>query len=290
MKPFRKRAYISIPSKQDIEKRQMSIPDGMWGKCPHCHHIFYLPDIEPFKCCQQCHYPFRLSAFERLALTVDLNSFCEWLPKLSIQNPLDFPAYEEKIETLQEKTALDEAVLIGQACINELPVAIGIMDTHFIMGSMGSNVGEKITYLFEQALEKNLPVILFCASGGARMQEGILSLMQMAKVSVAVSNHGQAGLFYMAVLTDPTTGGVTASFAMEADMIVAEPKATVGFAGKRVIEQTIKEKLPDDFQSAEQVQKNGFIDCIVKREALRSFLGTVLSIHTSMGGCHEKSK
>lgn len=194
-------------------------------------------------------------------------------------DPLQFPGYEEKNQNVQINTGLREAVLTGQARFNSIESAIGIMDSHFIMGSMGQAVGEKITRLFERATEKNLPVVLFTASGGARMQEGIFSLMQMAKTSAAIKRHSEKGLFYLTVITDPTTGGVTASFAMLGDIILAEPGALIGFAGKRVIEQTIKASLPDDFQLAETVLKNGFIDQIVEREKLKSVIGQLLELH-----------
>lgn len=287
MNPFKKRKYITLPTQEEIKQRQITVPDGLWGKCPQCQTIHYLPDIEPFKICASCGYGYRLSAKERLEQITDENSFEEWLFEVVTNNPLDFPGYDEKIVKLQNQTGLNEAVIIGQATIGTKPVAIGVMDTQFMMGSMGSVVGEKITTLFEKAIELSLPVILFCASGGARMQEGIISLMQMAKISTAVANHSKKGLLYVAVLTDPTTGGVTASFAMEADIIMAEPYTTIGFAGRRVIEQTIKEKLPDDFQSAEVVQKNGFVDCIVKRQDLSAFLAQVLTLHTSGGTLNE---
>lgn len=275
---FKKRAYISIPTVHAVDKMAI-VPEGLWNKCPKCETIVYLPDLTEYKCCSQCQYHYRLTTHERLKLTVDTESFKEWLHHVSVKNPLSYPKYEEKLAHLKMSTDVDEAVTIGKATVNGFPLAIGIMDTAFIMGSMGSVVGEKITYLFEEATRMKLPVVLFCASGGARMQEGILSLMQMAKVSTAVANHHAVGLFYVSVLTDPTTGGVTASFAMEADVIVAEPQATVGFAGKRVIEQTIKEALPDGFQSAETVQKNGFIDCIVPRKEMRLFLAQLLLLH-----------
>ncbi|MBS4770253.1 acetyl-CoA carboxylase carboxyltransferase subunit beta [Carnobacteriaceae bacterium zg-ZUI240] len=288
MNPFKKRKYITLPTQQDLRQRQSAIPDGLWGKCPHCQTIHYLPDMDTLKICGACGYGYRMHAEERLSETVDESSFVEWLMDMPIANPLDFPDYIQKIEALQEKTGLNEGVVIGQATLSGYPCAIGVMDTQFMMGSMGSVVGEKITTLFERATELSLPVVLFCASGGARMQEGIISLMQMAKISTAVANHSNAGLLYVAVLTDPTTGGVTASFAMEADIIVAEPYTTIGFAGRRVIEQTIKEKLPDNFQSAEVVQQNGFVDCIVKRQLLPTFLSDVLSLHCK-GGTHENS-
>lgn len=289
MNPFKKRKYITLPTQSEIKERQMTVPDGLWGKCPHCQTMHYLPDIEPLKVCASCGYGYRLSASERLSKIVDESSFEEWLQDVPTANPLDFPDYSNKVETLQEKTGLNEAVVVGKATIGGYATAIGVMDTQFMMGSMGSVVGEKITVLFEKAMAQSLPVVLFCASGGARMQEGIISLMQMAKISTAVANHSAKGLLYVAVLTDPTTGGVTASFAMEADIIVAEPYTTIGFAGRRVIEQTIKEKLPDDFQSAEVVQKNGFVDCIVKRQELPAFLNQVLALHVQGGISYENS-
>lgn len=195
------------------------------------------------------------------------------------ENPLAFPGYENKLKIAKEKTGLDEAVVTGAAFINKHKVALCVMDSNFIMASMGKVVGEKLTRAFERATVEKLPLIVFTASGGARMQEGIMSLMQMAKVSVAVSNHSKAGLLYITVLTDPTTGGVTASFAMQGDIILAETGATVGFAGKRVIEQTIKAKLPEGFQTAEKVLENGFIDKIVARKDLRRALQHLLLLH-----------
>ncbi|MFQ7235800.1 MAG: acetyl-CoA carboxylase carboxyltransferase subunit beta, partial [Enterococcus hulanensis] len=222
-----------------------------------------------------------------LALTIDEKSFADWDNQLEQKNPIDFPEYLAKIETTKEKTGLDEAVLTGKATINNQTVAIGVMDANFIMGSMGTVVGEKITRLFEKALTEKLPVVLFTASGGARMQEGIFSLMQMAKISAAVKRHSNAGLLYITVLTDPTTGGVTASFAMEGDIILAEPQTLVGFAGRRVIEQTIRQQLPDDFQKAEFLLQHGFIDQIVPRMKLRDRLSQLLAFHQQKGWCEE---
>ena len=198
---------------------------------------------------------------------------------MDTQDPLNFPGYREKLEQVREKTGLDEAVVTGKARIYGQELALGIMDSNFIMASMGTIVGEKITRLFELALEEELPVVLFTASGGARMQEGIMSLMQMAKISAAVQRHSKAGLFYLTVLTDPTTGGVTASFAMEGDIILAEPQTLIGFAGRRVIESTVRENLPDDFQKAEFLQEHGFVDAIVKRKDLRNQISVLLSLH-----------
>lgn len=222
---------------------------------------------------------FRITAFERLSLIADENSFDELFTGIETTDPLRFPHYKEKLAQMREKTGLDEAVLTGTALIKGRKIALGIMDSNFIMASMGTVVGEKITRLFEYATEQELPVVLFTASGGARMQEGIMSLMQMAKTSAAVQRHSKAGLFYLTVLTDPTTGGVTASFAMEGDIILAEAQALVGFAGRRVIESTVREKLPDDFQKAEFLLEHGFVDAIVKRGELRDTIATLLSFH-----------
>ena len=235
------------------------------------------------KICPHCDYNFRISAWQRLALIIDEKSLEEWDTELVTKDPLDFPGYQEKIQKMQEKTGLHEAVLTGKATINGLSFAVGVMDSNFIMGSMGTVVGEKITRLFERAEKEQLPVVLFTASGGARMQEGIFSLMQMAKISAAVKRHNNAGLFYLTVLTDPTTGGVTASFAMEGDVIIAEPQSLIGFAGRRVIEQTIKQELPDDFQKAEFLLAHGFVDEIVPRKELKKTIYGLLELHTQKG-------
>ena len=257
----KKDKYIRInPNRASREKPQAKpeVPDELFSKCPGCK---------------------RISAHERLNLTVDENSFEEMFTGIETKDPLNFPNYQEKLALTREKTGLDEAVLTGTASIKGHKTALGIMDSNFIMASMGTVVGEKITRLFEYATEHKLPVVLFTASGGARMQEGIMSLMQMAKVSAAVQRHSAAGLFYLTVLTDPTTGGVTASFAMEGDIILAETQALVGFAGRRVIESTVREKLPDDFQKAEFLMEHGFVDAIVKRGDMRDTLATLLAFH-----------
>ncbi|HAJ69839.1 MAG TPA: acetyl-CoA carboxylase carboxyl transferase subunit beta [Alkalibacterium sp.] len=278
MRLFKKRPYISLQKTEAQNGPQ--VPDGMFEKCPNCQRPIYVKSLGKSRRCPNCHYTFRISAQERLAITIDAGTFNEWNSKVKTVNPLDFPDYENKITKTQAKTGLTEAVLTGEAQINGHKTAIGIMDSHFIMGSMGQAVGEKITRLFEKALEKELPVVLFTASGGARMQEGIFSLMQMAKTSAAIKRFSDKGLFYLTVLTDPTTGGVTASFAMEGDIILAEPGALVGFAGKRVIEQTIKASLPDDFQLAETVMKNGFIDQIIEREKLKQVIASLIDMHS----------
>lgn len=278
MRLFKKRPYISL--EKTTSQNGPSVPDGMFEKCPNCKQSVYVRSMGQERICPHCHYALRIRAQERLALTVDQNSFEEWDESVRGNNPLAFPGYEEKIAKVQISSGLREAVVTGKALFNGTESAVGIMDSHFIMGSMGQAVGEKITRLFERATKENLPVVLFTASGGARMQEGIFSLMQMAKTSAAIKRHSDKGLFYLTVLTDPTTGGVTASFAMLGDIILAEPGALVGFAGKRVIEQTIKASLPDDFQLAETVLKNGFIDQIVERSEMRTVIGQLLALHT----------
>ncbi|HFU4488862.1 TPA: acetyl-CoA carboxylase, carboxyltransferase subunit beta [Streptococcus suis] len=281
---FRKKdKYIRInPNRSRIESAPQAkpeVPDELFSKCPACKEILYKKDLGLEKTCQHCSYNFRITAEERLALTVDEGSFEELFTGIETKNPLDFPNYLEKLAATRQKTGLDEAILTGKATIGGQPVALGIMDSHFIMASMGTVVGEKITRLFELATEEKLPVILFTASGGARMQEGIMSLMQMAKISAAVKRHSNAGLFYLTVLTDPTTGGVTASFAMEGDIILAEPQTLVGFAGRRVIESTVRENLSDDFQKAEFLQEHGFVDAIVKRQDLPATISRLLRMH-----------
>ena len=281
MKLFRKRPYIPIAqvpaSKADDQKP--IVPEGLWEKCPNCQKTIYSKDLGKDKVCPHCAYNFRIPAYERISSIVDEGTFDEWNALMPEENPLAFPGYENKLKIAKEKTGLDEAVVTGAAFINKHKVALCVMDSNFIMASMGKVVGEKLTRAFERATVEKLPIIVFTASGGARMQEGIMSLMQMAKVSVAVSNHSKTGLLYITVLTDPTTGGVTASFAMQGDIILAETGATVGFAGKRVIEQTIKAKLPEGFQTAEKVLENGFIDKIVARKDLRRALQHLLLLH-----------
>ncbi|MBR3667425.1 MAG: acetyl-CoA carboxylase carboxyltransferase subunit beta [Ruminococcus sp.] len=249
-------------------------------KCPRCQGTSPLSKYEELhRVCPKCGYHGRLSSQERIAITVDKDSFKEFNGNLRGADPLDFPDYKEKQAELRGSTGLNEAVITGTASIKGSPVVIGIMDSRFMMGSMGSVVGEKITRAFEYATEHKLPVIMFTASGGARMQEGIVSLMQMAKTSGAVKLHSEAGGLYIAVMTDPTTGGVTASFASLGDIIIAEPKVLIGFAGRRVIEGTIKQRLPEDFQLAEFMYDKGFVDMIVERRKLRSVLSHLLKLH-----------
>ena len=249
-------------------------------KCPRCQGLSPLSKYEELRrVCPKCNYHGRLSSTERIAITVDKESFKEFDGRLRGADPLNFPDYTEKQAELRASTGLSDAVITGTATIKGSPVVIGVMDSRFMMGSMGSVVGEKITRAFEYATEHKLPVVMFTASGGARMQEGIVSLMQMAKTSGAVKLHSEAGGLYISVMTDPTTGGVTASFASLGDIIIAEPKVLIGFAGRRVIEGTIKQKLPDDFQLAEFMYSKGFVDMIVERRKLRSVLSHLLKLH-----------
>ena len=249
-------------------------------KCPRCQDTSPLSKYEELhRVCPKCNYHGRLSSTERIAITVDKGSFKELNGGMKSANPLDFPDYSEKQAELRAATGLSEAVITGTASIKGSPVVIGVMDSRFMMGSMGSVVGEKITRAFEYATENKLPVVMFTASGGARMQEGIVSLMQMAKTSGAVKLHSEAGGLYISVMTDPTTGGVTASFASLGDIIIAEPKVLIGFAGRRVIEGTIKQRLPEDFQLAEFMFDKGFVDMIVERRKMRSVLSHLLKLH-----------
>lgn len=282
MKLFRKRPYIPLQPVVETTGEELKpvVPEGLWEKCPNCKKTIYSKDLGQAKVCPHCQYNFRISAAERIELIVDEGTFMEWDEQMPTEDPLHFPGYLDKLEKTKERTQLNEAVLTGKALIEGVETVLCVMDSHFFMASMGKVVGEKITRAFEKAIKLQLPIIVFTASGGARMQEGILSLMQMAKISSAVANHSEAGLLYITVLTDPTTGGVTASFAMQGDMLLAEPGATIGFAGKRVIEQTIKESVPEGFQTAEHLLKKGFLDRIVPRNKMRSVLGHILAIHT----------
>lgn len=256
------------------------IPDDFWFKCSICGTVIYTEDFEKnLYTCEKCGYHKRIGAMDRIFMTADTDSFLEFDSKMKSKNPLSFPEYSEKYAKLTKSTGLNDAVVTGECTIGGEKCCIGAMDSNFIMGSMGSVVGEKITRLFEYATKSKLPVILFTTSGGARMQEGIISLMQMAKTSGAVSLHNEAGLLYITVLTDPTTGGVTASFASLGDIIIAEPKALIGFAGRRVIEGTIKQKLPDDFQTSEFLLENGFVDAVVTRKNMKSTLARFLRLH-----------
>ena len=247
--------------------------------CPNCHKSIPLSRLWANDMVCTCGYHFRMKARQRIRMIADKDHFHELYSDMRAGNPLNFPGYTDKIETVRAASGEKEAVLCGTAEIGGQSCCVFVMESYFMMGSMGSAVGEKITSLFEYATEHRLPVIGFTVSGGARMQEGLLSLMQMAKTSAAVKRHSDACLLYIAVLTDPTTGGVTASFAMEADIILAEPGATVGFAGKRVIEQTTRKLLPKGFQTAEFVLEHGFVDNIVPRSNQKKMLTELLKLH-----------
>ncbi|WP_205029721.1 acetyl-CoA carboxylase, carboxyltransferase subunit beta [Streptococcus porcinus] len=268
-----------VTQKSVVSQLVPEVPDELFAKCPACKHSIYQKDLGPAKICPECSYNFRISAQERLALTIDEGSFQELFTDFETEDPLNFPQYKDKLAKAKELTGLHEAILTGLAKVKGLKLALAIMDSHFIMASMGTVVGEKLTRLFEYATKENLPLVVFTASGGARMQEGIMSLMQMAKVSAAVKKHSNAGLFYLTILTDPTTGGVTASFAMLGDIILAEPQSLVGFAGRRVIETTVRENLPEDFQKSEFLLEHGFVDAIVKRTELRDTIAYLLDFH-----------
>ena len=256
------------------------IPDELWVKCPVCKNPVLSADLnENKKVCPKCGYHFRIGARQRIELTADEGSFEEFDAELTSTNIIDFPDYTRKLKNAKLNSGENESVITGIALIECYKVVLAVMNSQFMMGSMGTVTGEKITRAFEYATENPLPVVIFTVSGGARMQEGILSLMQMAKTSGAVKRHNDAGLLYITVLTDPTTGGVTASFAMEGDIILSEPKALIAFAGPRVIEQTIRQKLPKDFQSAEFLLEKGFIDAVVPRGEMKKTLSHILQLH-----------
>ena len=286
--PYKPKQYatsnIYRAKPQDIvraEEEKPNVPEGIMTKCPHCGKVIYTKLLtRNYKCCDECGYQFKLSAEERLAMLVDEGEFMEFDTAMISRDPLSFPGYSEKLQKTRTQTGLSDGIVTGRGKLQGLATMLAFMDPAFFMGSMGTTIGEKLTRLFEQATEEALPVIVFTASGGARMQEGIFSLMQMAKVSGAVARHSEAGLLYITVLTDPTTGGVTASFAMLGDIILAEPGALIGFAGPRVIEQTIGQKLPDGFQRAEFLLEHGFIDQIVPRETQKQTLSNLLKMHS----------
>lgn len=277
---FKRRSYISLnrtPQKTKVQADAPVIPDGKWLQCPSCHKTIYQEDLGELECCPLCNYHFRIAPRKRIAMLTD--SFEECFSDLTGKQAIDFPGYDAKLKKAQLTSGEQEAVVVGLAQTDTRQYVLCVMNPYFMMGSMGQIVGEKITLAFEEATNRQLPIVICTASGGARMQEGILSLMQMAKISGAVEAHHRAGLLYVTVLTDPTTGGVTASFAMQGDIILSEPRALVGFAGKRVIEQTMKQELPDDFQLAETVQQQGFIDAIVERAQLREIIAKILKMH-----------
>tara|TARA_Y100001968_G_scaffold313156_1_gene337049 strand:- start:15606 stop:16484 length:879 start_codon:yes stop_codon:yes gene_type:complete len=258
--------------------------DGLWGKCPECGQVVYRKDLlENANVCANCGHHNRIDSKERIKLIADPGTFIPLNKDLSPIDPLGFKdrrSYADRLRESQASTGMKDGVITGTCNIESIPIALAVMDFRFMGGSMGSVVGEKITRLIELAIEKKLPLLIVCASGGARMQEGMLSLMQMAKISGALERHRAAELLYMPLLTHPTTGGVTASFAMLGDLILAEPKALIGFAGRRVIEQTLREKLPDNFQTAEYLQEHGFVDTIIPRTQLKQMLGKLLRLHS----------
>lgn len=273
---FKKNRKSYIPLKSE----RPEVPEGLLKKCNKCGAAILTEEVKSAGyICPKCQGYFRVHAYERIRMTVDEDSFEEWEKDMEFVNPLEFRGYKEKVKSLKEKTGLSEAVVTGKASIEGNPAVIAVCDGRFLMASMGQVVGEKITRAVERATKEQLPVIIFACSGGARMQEGIVSLMQMAKTAAALKRHSDAGLLYVSVLTDPTTGGVTASFAMLGDVILAEPKALIGFAGPRVIEQTIGERLPKGFQRSEFLLEHGFIDRIVERKEMRTVLENILQMH-----------
>jgi len=281
---FKKRTLTPQEKKQAERIRkakdtllEYQVPEGLFQKCSSCGKPVYNEDIiENYYICPYCGSYFRVRPRNRIAMVLDKGTFQEWDERMETSDPLNFPGYKKKLERQKSVTNMDEAVITGKGEIGGKEAVIAVMGADFMMGSMGEVVGEKITRAVERATEMRLPVIIFTCSGGARMQEGIISLMQMAKTSAALRKHDEAGLLYITVLTDPTTGGVTASFAMLGDVILAEPGALVGFAGPRVIEQTIGQKLPEGFQRSEFLLEHGFVDKIVERKNLRKVLNTII--------------
>ena len=278
---FKKTRIVSrIQSHNAARASRPEVPEGLLRKCNKCGAAIIAEDVKQGNyICPKCGGYFRIHAYRRIQMVIDEGTFEEWDHDLAGGNPVNYKGYPEKVQALQEKTGLKEAVVTGRGKINSRETVIAVCDGRFLMASMGWAVGEKITRAVERATEEKLPVIIFACSGGARMQEGITSLMQMAKTSAALERHSKAGLLYVSVLTEPTTGGVTASFAMLGDIILAEPGALIGFAGPRVIEQTIRQKLPKGFQRAEFLVEHGFVDDIVRREDLKETLGKILEMH-----------
>jgi acetyl-CoA carboxylase carboxyl transferase subunit beta len=273
---FRKQKYITVQP----ESENRDIPEGIWVKCSRCSEILFNKELDHnHKVCLKCGYHFRVPAHERMEMTLDEGSFREMDAGMLPVNPLNLPDYGDKLDSAVKKTGLKEAVVTGEGSIGGYPVVMVVMDARYMMGSMGTVVGEKITRAIEAAAAGCKPLLIFSASGGARMQEGILSLMQMAKTVAALTRLEEAGQLYISVLTDPTTGGVSASFAALGDIIIAEPGALIGFAGQRVIEQTIRQKLPEGFQRAEFLKQQGFVDMVVPRPQLRAVLTGLLDLH-----------
>lgn len=277
------RTFLKVAEKP-IPKNQIDIPDGLFIECEQCHSAIYQKAlVENLSVCPHCQFHFRLNARDRIQLVTDPQSFTEMDAQLHSKNPLSMPEYDQKLAISKKSTGQAEAFISGRALMQSLPVAIGVLDSFFMMGSMGSVVGEKITRLIEYAEKEHLPLIIFSASGGARMQEGILSLMQMVKTSAALKKFDKAGGLFISVLTHPTTGGVAASYASLGDVIVAEQGALIGFAGARVIKQTIQQDLPEGFQTAAFQLKHGQVDLVVERKQLKQSLIQLLRFHGSNG-------
>jgi len=276
---------------KDTISKKVKIPEGLWVKCDSCKEIVYRKEVEKnLKICPKCNYHFRISARERISLLVDKDSFTEIGKNLTSQDPLNFKdqmSYRERLKEAEKKSGVHEAAIAGEALVGGYPVKLIVLDFAFMGGSMGSVVGEKFTMVTEKALEENLPLISIASSGGARMQEGILSLMQMVKTSAVIAKFKESNMPYISILADPTFGGVTASFAMLGDIIIAEPRSLIGFAGPRVIEQTIKQQLPEDFQRAEFLLQHGMIDMVVNRKELRE---TIIKLLSMIVGEDKKSK
>ena len=271
---------VNKQEKQEKNEKASDMMIGKWIKCDNCKQILYKEEVHNnFSVCPNCGKHFRISSRRRIKQIVDEGTFEEIGAEVETQDPLNFDGYLKKIETLREKTKINEAVKCGTCEINGEKAVLAVMDSNFMMGSMGSCVGERITLAIEKSIELKLPLVIFCVSGGARMQEGIISLMQMAKTSAALAKHNKAGLLYISILTDPTTGGVTASFASLGDVILAEPNALIGFAGPRVIEQTINQKLPEGFQRSEFLLEHGFVDKIVERKDMKETLYKIIKLH-----------
>lgn len=286
----KKRHYATLGGTDVVPKDtpvKDNIPKGLMNKCNVCGAILIARELQKnLQTCPHCGYHFALDAYSRVALTVDEGGFFEYDKGVTSVDPLNFPGYLDKVDKAQAATGLVEGAVTGEGTIDGNPVVIGVMDPRFIMGSMGSAVGEKLTRAMEKAVQKRYPMVLFTASGGARMQEAVLSLMQMAKTSAALQRMHEQRVLFISVITNPTTGGVSASFASLGDLILAEPGALFGFAGRRVIEQTIRQKLPDDFQTAEFMLKHGMIDKVVHRKEMRETLSTILRVHSLGGWTH----
>jgi acetyl-CoA carboxylase carboxyl transferase subunit beta len=276
----KKRKYATIPS----EAAKHDVPEGIMSKCPNCRKILYTKELQKnLKVCMHCGYHHSMNAYERVESFIDEGTFKEFDRHLQSENPLNFPDYLEKLKKDQQKTKMNEAVLTGSGNVNDIPIILAIMDSTFRMGSMGSVVGEKITRAIEEADKQGVPFVIFTASGGARMQEAVLSLLQMAKTSAALKKFSDNGGLALSIMTHPTTGGVSASFASLGDYNFAEPGALIGFAGRRIIEQTVREELPEDFQTAEYLLKHGQLDAIIDRLELKDTITNVLEIHKQAG-------